>query len=329
MDPSLHQQYFHFLRSTPDKTEQRAPLISSLQAFETSLFLLSSCRFAHALVMCASAIESALKAKLELEESDKYTPPSGGFPRPYEWRDLHNEVRNQYGYGKSWHDSMKSLFNRRNSIIHYGYTPEGEKDATRVLLQDGYPLLSNYYIALFDFYLDYKDLMSSKSLTANVAKCDPRNALVPDIADLWSNSKEIFNKAKNNAELDLWYCFYPLLTKIQHMTSRLTIDEYDDGSMDDILFDEYSKKTSDLRSYFGDNCWNFDCPVCFSGYEKLISEFDNKELENGRFGFLRAKCVRCGFSVMNPDQMPYMIDIIIQDQVSENAARIMEYWKSG
>jgi len=278
--------------------------------------------------MCASAIESALKAKLELEESDKITTPEGG-RRPYEWRDLHNRVKNEFGYGKSWFEGMKILFDRRNSIIHYGCAPDDEKDATRVLLEHGYPLLSNYYIGLFDFYLDWHDLSVNRSLSETNAKRDVRNALVPDISDLWHSSKEIFSKAKKIEGLDMWYCFYGLLSRIQQMTSRLSIDEYESELFHD-LCDEYEAKKKRIRCAFNDDCWNFDCPVCFSDSgEKFIVEFDDNKFEEGVFGFSRAECIRCGFSVNQPDKMPHLLDILLQKQVNESGEKIMSYWKQG
>jgi hypothetical protein len=54
----------HFFRNRPDEFTARAPLASSLQNFETCLFLIALIRYLHALVACVFSIESGLKAAL-------------------------------------------------------------------------------------------------------------------------------------------------------------------------------------------------------------------------------------------------------------------------
>jgi len=51
-----------FFRHRPADWATRDYIASSMQSLETSLFLIASRRYPHALLVCASAIESALKA---------------------------------------------------------------------------------------------------------------------------------------------------------------------------------------------------------------------------------------------------------------------------
>ena len=60
-----------FFRATPRDMVSQAPLASSLQSFETCLFLIGLDRFPGALVSCASAWESALKAKLAIGPEER------------------------------------------------------------------------------------------------------------------------------------------------------------------------------------------------------------------------------------------------------------------
>jgi hypothetical protein len=62
-----------FFRTTPPDMLAQAPLASSLQSFETCLFLVGLDRYPSALVSCASAWESALKAKLAIGPEEKVT----------------------------------------------------------------------------------------------------------------------------------------------------------------------------------------------------------------------------------------------------------------
>src|SRR4029434_10175551 len=53
---------FHLFRLPPADLRARPPLASSLQSFESSLFLVALRRYPHALTACVFASESALKA---------------------------------------------------------------------------------------------------------------------------------------------------------------------------------------------------------------------------------------------------------------------------
>ena len=65
----------HFFHATPADLLANHPLASSLQTFETCLFLISMHQFPSALVSCATACESAMKAKLRLGKDDKNKVP--------------------------------------------------------------------------------------------------------------------------------------------------------------------------------------------------------------------------------------------------------------
>jgi hypothetical protein len=54
----------HFFRSTPAEFMTRVSVASSLQSFETCLFLIALERYPHAFVACVFSIESALAAAL-------------------------------------------------------------------------------------------------------------------------------------------------------------------------------------------------------------------------------------------------------------------------
>ena len=56
----------HFFGATLHDMLGQPPLASSLQSFETCLFLIALERFPSALVSCATAWESAIKSKLKI-----------------------------------------------------------------------------------------------------------------------------------------------------------------------------------------------------------------------------------------------------------------------
>lgn len=66
MDELVNNPELSFFRVTPEGMMSRPPLCSSLQNLESSFLLVALARFPHALVMCASAVESAMKAVLNI-----------------------------------------------------------------------------------------------------------------------------------------------------------------------------------------------------------------------------------------------------------------------
>ena len=60
-----------FFRETPKDLQIRPPLASSLQHLETSFLLIAMGRYPHALIACASSIESCIKAALNKTSDDR------------------------------------------------------------------------------------------------------------------------------------------------------------------------------------------------------------------------------------------------------------------
>ena len=59
-----------FLDKRPENLVAQPPLASSLQNFESCLFLIALGRYPHAFTACAFAIESALKAAFDIPSED-------------------------------------------------------------------------------------------------------------------------------------------------------------------------------------------------------------------------------------------------------------------
>jgi len=318
MDPETHRKHFNFLRSVPNDILSMAPLVSSLQTFETCLFLIAMDRYPHALVMCAAAIESALKAKLQLEEGDIVSPG-----------DLFNRILQGYGIGKSKRDRFNNLFKRRNSIIHFGFDLETKPIAARMLLETGFPLLSDYYISLFQFYIDYRDIQVSENLSPKDASYSLKNGLHPDLWDEWHLTKEVFSKVSKNHALDVTYCFLPLVMKLRQMTSHMSTFEYEgDGHFDQMQWKKHEERKKQLHNIFNESCWNFDCPVCLGdGVESLVVEIDEDNASKGKIKLRRAECVKCNISVSDPEEKPFLLDVLLKDQLLEKQNKIIEKLK--
>jgi len=292
-----------------------APLVSSLQTFETCLFLLASGRYPHALVMCASAIESALKAKLNIEEGEVVSPG-----------ELFNRIVQEYGVGRSKWDRFNEFFRRRNSIIHYGFTLETRPIAARMLLETGFPLLSDYYISLFQYYLDYRDIQVAENLPPKEASWSLKNGLHPDLWEGWHIAKEVFRKVSKIRELDLTYCFFPLVIRLRQMTSHMSTVEYsEEEGFADIEWKKHETRKKQLQSIFNECCWFFNCPVCLvNGVQSLVVEIDEDSISVGQIIFRRAECVECNFIVGEPEDEPFMLDVLLKDQLSNKRLEIIK-----
>ena len=98
----------HFFRAHPHDMLGQAPLASSLQSFETCLFLIGLHRFPSALVSCATAWESALKSKLKIGENK----------RGVRLEKLLNDVRSGYQVLRDYDYNKLDDFRRaRNHVV--------------------------------------------------------------------------------------------------------------------------------------------------------------------------------------------------------------------
>ena len=64
------QPFSWFFRDAPKSVSLNEHLVSSMQTFETSLYLLALKRYPHALTACASALESGIQAAPQVGATD-------------------------------------------------------------------------------------------------------------------------------------------------------------------------------------------------------------------------------------------------------------------
>ncbi len=140
-----------FFRATPLNLLEQPPLASSLQTFETCLFLIGLKRFPSALISCATAWESAIKAKLSIPPEDRVSLE--------QLLDTIIEVHSRLnGYDTTTLDDFRRT---RNRLIHYGFSPKDDEKCAALLLKTGLPFLKDCYHEFFDFYLDWRDISPS------------------------------------------------------------------------------------------------------------------------------------------------------------------------
>jgi hypothetical protein len=73
-------------------------------------------------------------------------------------------------------------------MIHYGFSPRDDEQTAVLLLQVGFPFLSQCYEEFFDFSLE--------------------KGLLPDFFQQLSIATEVYDEAKNMRGLNFTYCFH-------------------------------------------------------------------------------------------------------------------------
>jgi hypothetical protein len=260
----------HFFRATPNELMSTAPLCSSLQNLESSFFLVALRRYPHALMACASAIESAIKAAFKKGPRDR---------RRLE--ELLSEAQNTYpGLRAFPKDDLDSFRKTRNRVIHYGFSPKDDEETAGLLLGVGFRFLDQCYREFFGFTL--------------------REGLFPAHYEQLTIALEVYDKAKNISDLDHTYCFQAFGHLIRWLMKDNFMAYWEFNSAQSA--DEYGKKfrsckehKSELEGAFG-LAWEFDCPIC-SEVETFVCELDDDQIDNGVVSIKRAMCVNCQFAI--------------------------------
>lgn len=123
-----------FFRHRPEGWATKEYIASSMQSFETSLFLIAVRRYPHALSVCASAIESALQAaNIGAKDRD-------GF------QELVRKAKNSSKAVFAFEDEKLVDFREtRNRITHHGFSPQDDSETTSLYLEVGLPFLALCY----------------------------------------------------------------------------------------------------------------------------------------------------------------------------------------
>jgi len=285
---------FHFLRKTPDQLMSRPPLCSSLQNLESSFCLIELGRFPHALVMCASAIESAMKSALCMDSRDRtcgaklYKKATQG---PSELMPFD-------------HDELASFREARNHIVHYGFSPQDNEETAILWMKTGYPFLQACYRELFGF-----DLMDS---------------LWVELGEQLGITLDVYAKAKDVTGLNLTHCFLAFRHLLrwsarQSLMSGCENDASVHAEKIGAKFHHCEKEKYELELTLG-TTWAFDCPVCRAS-QTFVCELNTDFLDEHVISLKRGSCPSCELVV--PNGCPFLVDALCQDQITEEQGKIL------
>ena len=304
----------HFFHATPADLLANHPLASSLQTFETCLFLISMHRFPSALVSCATACESAMKAKLRLGKDDKK-----------KFHVLVNDTRTHFP-SLPHSDSLRPFRDKRNAVVHFGFSPQDDEACAKHLLETGLPFISQLYRELFDFYLDWQEVHpGNKDVNCLTTDEWAKVGLLPQIAEHFRQALEIYDRGKKKESRSYGYCFRGLSHYIRLWMKESAMSKADwiadeIAESRGIKLDAVWEETDRIKARFGGETWEFDCPVC-KGKESVVAELDRTKLNAATIATGRCTCAKCRFTVGKAE--PYLSEVLLADQIEAKSADIL------
>jgi hypothetical protein len=281
-------------RRPPENLADHPPLASSLQAFETALWLISIGRFPAALMSCGQAIESAAKAGLGIDKDGRA-----------DWRVLTERVREQIGAFPELDPKLKDFRDTRNDFMHFGFSPHDDSRSARQMLEVGFPYLEFCYRGFFSFELE--------------------EAMIPEIGWHYRLAKSTFSEDSDGltAREHMLFCvlghqirwsFQPTFLS----EAEMSILEAARESMN--ILDHADKIRSRVEALL-DPCWFLFCPICGTP-ASLGVQLNSGLLDDRKLGVLQAYCMTCGLRI--PVEVGVLADRLCRPEIQEQKDRIFE-----
>jgi hypothetical protein len=273
--------------------------------------------FPSALVMCATAWESVLKAKLSVDPEDRVT-----------LRDLLTEIRLNSAALRAVDSVELDAFRKtRNRLVHYGFSPKDDEECARLLLDVGLPFLGQCYIDLFDFFLDWREIRPGNTEFQNLTPAEMEKAgLLLEVAEQLHFGAETYRRASQHAGLEVRYCFHALSHYIRLGLKELAMTSaewkvLDRAESDGEKWEHHRKLKADIERQLGGATWEFNCPVC-GQVQCFVADLDEHRLDAGEIRAGRGACVQCGFIV--GEGAPYLLEILLAKQYAEAKPKILQ-----
>lgn len=275
-----------FFRERPTEWNTNVSIASSMQALETSFFLIALGRYPHALAICANAIESAIQGAGIGTARDM-------LQSLIDKAAVQSTVIQEFCEAN---DNLGKLRKARNRITHDGFSPRDDSPCVSLYLEQGLPFLSLCYRELHKF-----DLMGG---------------LLPEYVEHIHVAERVNSLAKAHEEIDLSYC----LRSFEHLLrwslkSNFSASwEIDALIHDDEIggkFEKTETEKSRIKRLF-DVSWTFDCPIC-DNIDSVVADLDNDKLDTRDVFPNRMACVDCGFVVT--ESHPFLASILLEGQI--------------
>jgi hypothetical protein len=281
-----------FFRNLPANLATSEFLANSMQSLETSFVLAAARRYVHALVICVSAIEGALRAA-----------PIGSKGRD-DFQTLIRKARNVPDTSPRLKDfpfkEILDLREARNRIIHRGFSPRDNGICVDLLIRIALPLLEICYGDFHSIDL-YTDLRKDHAFAHHLCV-----------------AQQVCSRARP-AGGDLTYCIGSFAHLVRLFIKPTFTSDWESETLVDAesngLNWDLKRKDKDTieRSY--SMPWTFNCPVC-EDYESLVCDL---ETEDQRLVPKQMACANCNYIVH--DSEPFIAEVLLREQLTEDLQR--------
>jgi hypothetical protein len=256
---------FEMFRTTPPDS---GGIVSSMQSLESSLFLVALGRFPHAFSTAVFALESALKVAIPdkpkatlqnlLVEAMDRSPAIRAIPP----------------------QQIKALRDRRNHVVHEGFSPRDDGPCAALLLSTAVPALAGAYRDFYNFDLfDAFDADIAMHVQIAVNACSAAGG-----AD-----------ASDATRFTVLLAHY-LRVRIQRgLTSAAADASAIQAASIGFAFEKVQRRLEALERQF-DASWVTHCPAC-DEQGVLVCELVAKALHAGRLVISRGYCASCDLAV--------------------------------
>jgi transcription elongation factor Elf1 len=293
----IQEPTIHFFRGRPEGWAINPYIASSMQSLESSFFLIALGRFPHALSVCASAIESCLHAaKINAKENDGFQV-------------LVRKAKGSSNVVAKFDEGLLCQFReKRNRIIHHGFSIQDDSESASLYLEVGLPFISVCYQEFHQF-----DLM--EGLLIEFAQQIKTAQTVLELVKKTPN--------KDDPNLDMSYC----LNSFGHLirwgfkhsfSANWEIDSLIHSEETGQKFEKMHKEQQRLEQLFR-SPYTFDCPIC-DELEVVIAELDSDALDVSEVRPICMACTSCGFVAST--RQPYLAQVLLEQQVSKSRAEI-------
>ena len=273
----------HFFRSTPAGLKVNSALASSLQSFESCLFLIALERYPHAFVNGVFSAEIVAKAAL------------AGLPQ--QQKNIQKTILKQAKKELKYDAGLRT----RNRIVHEGFTRDDDKLATRLLIETVLPYLGDCYQRLFDFSL--------------------LEGLLKEYAEQLRIASQVVRGLKATDNVNITLCLRPLghLIRWQLRNSFMSQAEIELAGNYTEHLDVVIKRVEQLKRIY-EPWWVFKCPVC-KEVECFVAQLDDKALDRKAVSLLKGRCAECELVI--PSGCPGLADSLCRDQITDACSEIL------
>jgi len=265
-----------------------------MQSLETSFFLIALGRFPHALVACATAIESAIQtAGIGDKRKDGLT-------------NLINKAKTKSPSINNFDGDLLIKFTRtRNDIVHRGYVPQDNARSAKFYLTVALPLLSICYQDFHSFNLT-ETLLKEYSKHIEIAQA-------------------VLEKATRMNWPDPTYCLDSFshglrLAFKQNFSANWENRAFELADTVGARFEAMNARKEALESYFK-TPWTCNCPVC-DDVDCVIADLDADKFDDHQIVAKGMECTNCGFSATDKTH-PFLSHALLEPQLSRFSSQIL------